>query len=540
MEDEGPVSRRGYLALIGASGLGGLAGCGGQTEPTQGTTSSTPAETVTATPTDTTTDTIEETETPDQWDVDPVEQDKLVGAHYYPWYWGEDGYGKNEDRPWLDHSPYTPELGQYDSRDTDVVNQHIKWAVENGVNWFLLNSGPSRGKKGRSIENSYLEAELSDQIHWSVGTGLDHLPVKDEEGRWVIDDPENIDALKWFLEDFEQAWFDHPNYLHIDGRPAVFDFTAGSRYAGDIEAGFDAAMDDLETRPYMIANPPAIWYPEFDTPEGVFAAYDAVKTYIDLPWRDEIDEQDYVNHWDTMAERWRLLTDRYDVSYIPGVTPGYDDTERKGTITHDVLDLTPDEFGELCDNALKYVEDSGPNAVIVTSWNEFPEGTTLEPAEEYGHTRLQTVKEHLGQANTSPIDVNAYPLIELEFNRTVTTGSGDDRSLAFYFSEFGLHDDVGEIRSYDIGNYPEEPAFISGTYHPTENQGVSGRWIGGEEARSSLYIHPDTAKATEAVLSGWPPGTRDIAADVYVDGERTDQVRFDPGGHAVYSVSLVD
>lgn len=532
MDRERSPTRRDVLKTGAAGAISAFAGC--STESEQPQNRGTP-------PAGTPTDTNEETETPEQWDVDPLEQDKLVGAHYYPWYWGEDGYGLNEARPWLSHTPYTPELGQYDSRDPDIVNQHIKWALENGINWFLLNTGAPRSQKGQTIENSYLEAELSDQLHWSVGTGLNHLQVEDEQGRKVIDDPENIDALEWFLSGFEEEWFDHPNYLHIDGRPAVFDFTAGSRYTGDIEAAFDAAMDDLDTRPYMIANPPAIWYPDVDTPEGVFAAYDAVKTYIDLPWPDEIDEHDYVTHWDTMAEKWRLLTDRYDVSYIPGVTPGFDDTEIEweGRVYHDVLDLTTDEFGQLCDNALKYVDDSGPNAVIVTSWNEFPEGTPIEPAEEYGHTRLQTVKEHLGQPSTAPIDVDAYPFVELEFDRTVTPGGGDDRSLAFYLTGFGVHDDSGEIRSYDIGDYPEEPAFIDGVYLPTENQVASGRWIGGEGARSSLYIHPDTAGATEAVLTGWPAGTQEITADVYVDGERTDQVGFDLPGTAEYRVSLV-
>lgn len=75
------LSRRRYLALLSTSSLGGLAGCGGQSEPPQGTTPSNGPGT--ATPTDTTTDTAGETKTPNRWEVDPLEQDKLVGAHHY-------------------------------------------------------------------------------------------------------------------------------------------------------------------------------------------------------------------------------------------------------------------------------------------------------------------------------------------------------------------------------------------------------------------------------------------------------------------------
>lgn len=55
-----------------------------------------------------------------------------------------------------------------------------------------------------------------------------------------------------------------------------------------------------------------------------------------------------------------------------------------------------------------------------------------------------------------------------------------------------------------------------------------------------MYLHRDTADAIEAVLSWRSVGNQEIAADVYVDGERADQVRFDPGGHAMYSISLVE
>lgn len=66
-----------------------------------------------------------------------MELDKLVGAYYYQWYRGDDGYGLHDDRPWLEHVPGEPVLGQNHSRDDDVINQHLKWALEHGINWFM-------------------------------------------------------------------------------------------------------------------------------------------------------------------------------------------------------------------------------------------------------------------------------------------------------------------------------------------------------------------------------------------------------------------
>jgi hypothetical protein len=121
-------TRRGFIAAIGGAALSGCAGIGERlntpsaSDADPGTPDSSPPGT-----------TSERTGTGAEWEVDPLEHDKMVGAYYYAWYQP----GQN----WLDRSPSTPVLGEYNSRDEDVINQHITWAAEHGINTFIYRWG---------------------------------------------------------------------------------------------------------------------------------------------------------------------------------------------------------------------------------------------------------------------------------------------------------------------------------------------------------------------------------------------------------------
>lgn len=100
------MNRRFFLRSAGAAAITALAGCntndGSQT--VDGTQTSTDSPTNTARETETPTEKRTETETPPEWEIDPLEHDKLVGAHYYPWYETHQGW-----QDWLWKTPATAE-----------------------------------------------------------------------------------------------------------------------------------------------------------------------------------------------------------------------------------------------------------------------------------------------------------------------------------------------------------------------------------------------------------------------------------------------
>lgn len=523
------MDRRRLLRSLGAAATAGVAGCQTVDDGAQPVDDG---------------DAPADGATTSEWSVDPLEQDKLVGAFYYAWYWGDDGYAIHRDRPWLAHSPYTPTFGQYDSRDPDVVNQQIAWALENGVNWFVINTGHPGGPIMDAVGNTFREAALADRIHYAFDIGFDHGPVTDEDGRYVVDDPRNVAEYRRYFRAYTD-FFDDPNYVRFDGRPVLFDFST-ARLTGDIAGALEAVATAIDEDPYMVANPTGFWAPPAVqpdvglTPEEIFAAYDAVRKYAAIPptGHDEA-EANYPAYLAAQTEYWRFLSDHHDTAFIPTVMPGFDDREIQwDRVHHEALDLTDEEFRAVCRRALDYV-DPALDAVVITSWNEFPEGSAIEPTEEYGHRRLDVVREELGEPPAEPVPVEDYRLLEFAFDRTVRPdGAPEAMQLAFFLEELVLVGESGPIRSYDVGTVGEEPPFVAGAYNRGTHGQHTGRWLGGPDELASCYVHPDAADSTEVALTGRPIAAGEVTAEVSLDDESAGRVRFETPGDATYRVSV--
>ena len=100
-----------------------------------------------------------------------------------------------------------------------------------------------------------------------------------------------------------------------------------------------------------------------------------------------------------------------DVEFIPNVYPGFDKTHSKFYRDEPVLVRNVERFSNFCNIARLHVDDD-INMVIVTTWNEWHEGTTIEPAIEYDFEYLQIIKTTLA----------GYRLLDLEAQISVERG----------------------------------------------------------------------------------------------------------------------
>src|SRR5687768_12953204 len=71
-----------------------------------------------------------------------------VGAYYYPWYYKE----RWTNEPVAD----TPRLGWYSSDDRKVAAQHVTWAKEAGIEFFLVSWLTAEGREGKNFANAVL------------------------------------------------------------------------------------------------------------------------------------------------------------------------------------------------------------------------------------------------------------------------------------------------------------------------------------------------------------------------------------------------
>jgi hypothetical protein len=80
-----------------------------------------------------------------------------------------------------------------------------------------------------------------------------------------------------------------------------------------------------------------------------------------------------------------------NMAFVPDAYPGFNNTLNEGANQPwVVLPRNASSFGEMLDTAMNY-RNSSLGIVMVTSWNEWMEGTMIEPSTKEGETFLNIV-----------------------------------------------------------------------------------------------------------------------------------------------------
>lgn len=449
--------------------------------------------------------------------IDPIETNRLVGVHYYPWYEMHQGHEN-----WTDRTVSTPVLGEYAAADRSVVDQHIKWSVDHGVRWWSISWwGPGSGTD-RALRRSILQAERFEHLMFSI---LYETKGRLEEFDYDLDRQGARDRLANDLAYLADHYFAQDNYRRVDGRPVVF-FYIGQTLRGDISGAFAEATAGLNTDLYILADVPfgtaPASYPIIDVA-------DAVTSYNPYSSRPDI-EQVFHDTYERGLKLLHLGAEAADLDYVPVLIPGFNDTGLPASIRMDnpVLSASPDRYERVCEQARPHLADA--ESVLVTSFNEWYENTQIEPSEEYGTAYLELTRDRLATGSSPGFDPTGERL-RLVFNETIVPAdvnpdSSDHRELAFMAGGLEFRDGEEVVVSFDVGSPGEEPLYLAGTYGSEGDGSRTWRWFGGPDAQTIVFVEADLSGADRAVLTGQPMRTDRIEADVYFGGSKTDHVVF--------------
>lgn len=524
-------NRRQLLTLISTWSLTGLAGCGQQ--QVDGLPNTSP----TAIPTDTRTSTA----TPEErWEINPLEHDKLIGAHYYPWYRTNPAFD-----PWAQKTPRTPVLGEYDSSNENVINQHIKWAREAGINWFNVSWWGINSPEDRTLRNHVLEAELGDQIDFSI--------LYESTGQLGRSPNLNDDSAKQQLRDdfryIEETYFDYSNYLRIDGRPVIYVYAVNT-FTGDIGGALELAQSSIDSDPYLLASISNIdpsrrrmtlfeeWMSVFDAiaPYSIYHG-ESLFSYREFSG-SELTLKEYTTYSANSFRNALLAADLTNIAVIPTVLPGGDNTHTPGGDSP-IIERSPPVFREMCAEHVDLLDPS-LDAMFITSFNEWPETTAIEPAEYWGETYLEIIAEEVADGDSQYLDPSIYDTLRLDFNQTIKP-EGSHRELALMGNRLKLMRNNGSlIDEFDIGVPEKEPILIEGAY-PTEETDSWGRfrWFGGPTERASIFFHPDVETPNTVEWTGLPMRSDVIEAEISFNGKVTNHVTFgERGPPETYTISV--
>jgi len=301
---------------------------------------------------------------------------KKVLAFYYPWYGNPQVSGRwfhwsnvDEAKKQIGSSTHYPILGPYDSHDPKVVEQHCRWAKEAGLDGFIVSWWHPNDFHDRAMP---LILDTAQKFGLEVTAYFETVPTRTRE-----------QALEYVMH-LLNRYGKHPAWLKLNGKPVIFVY---GRAIGEIgldgwlwviveanrryEGGAVFIGDQISKRAARI----------FD---GIHTYNITGQTAGKSP--DEIREwarKTFPNWVETAGDdRIACLTiiPGYDDSKLPDRKPPRPITERHGGETYRVL--------------WEAAIEANPDWVLITSWNEWHEGSEIEPSAEYGERELKTTAEY--------------------------------------------------------------------------------------------------------------------------------------------------
>lgn len=327
--------------------------------------------------------------------------------------------------------PKVPLWGYVDEADPKVMAMKIDTAKKYGIDvfifdWYWYNDGPFLQ---RCLEEGYLKAPnhygVKFAIMWANHTWLNIHPcaLKDVQSPPVLYLGEvTLETFEKITDHVINKYFSDPAYWTIKGKPffsiyEIHTFVDGlggidlAKKALDlfrakaIERGFPGVhinVVNIESRiPKCVQGKM--------TPRELinYLGIDSVTSYawvLDTP----LNSFPTVNYTD-VAERvfqiWEERVKAFGVPYYPNVSMGWDSSPRckqddpfepKGyPFTPVIVNNTPEEYKKALDMCKKFLlrHPECEFTLTLNAWNEWTEGSYLEPDMEYKYGYLEAIKE---------------------------------------------------------------------------------------------------------------------------------------------------
>lgn len=370
-----------------------------------------------------------------------------VAAYYFPnfhvdprneaWHgtgWTEWELVKRAEPRFAGHlQPRCPLWGYEDESDPAVMSRKIDVAAAHGLGAFLFDWYWYGGRPylQRPLEQAFMPAstenELDFAIMWANHDWINIHPWKRATGTTTLEpgavDPAQFQAATDYII---ERYFNHPRYLRVDGRPylSIYDLATLLDGLGGID-GAVPAIKDLRARA-MHAGFPEIHLNAVGWEHAVLPNHGSatdIDTAIAALGFDSVTSYVWVHHHrlptlqtpyaDILAaaeQGWAEFADRFPVQYFPNVTVGWDpsprtvqsdeyDPEQGYPHTNTISENGPEMFGAALDRARAFLDRTGARLLTINAWNEWTEGSYLEPDTTHGMAYLEELRRVFGVHN---------------------------------------------------------------------------------------------------------------------------------------------
>ena len=304
-----------------------------------------------------------------------------------------------------------PLLGYYDESNPECVDWQIKWAVENGIDCFLVDWYWVAGKQHLTHWfEAYRKARYRDQLQVAI--------------MWANHNPPNTHSREDWRQ-VTQEWLDHyftlPSYYQIKGKPALF---LWSPYNLRHDLGGSGAVKEALDESRAMAKAAGFAGIEFIAVNG-YDSPSAVKILAEEGYQGGTNYHEWGHAKDsaiqpkryafsdvaaTAPARWEEKDSWAGaMTYYPVVDTGWDSRPWHGDSALVIEGRTTEDFEALLREAKTFSEAHEKRPIILGPANEWGEGSYVEPNLEFGFSMYEAVRRVFAEGNPAAWPENLSP-----------------------------------------------------------------------------------------------------------------------------------
>ncbi len=348
-----------------------------------------------------------------------LESDYEIGAFYFPGWSQRSGWDKIAESAPI----RKPLLGYYDESNPEVVDWQIKWAAENGIQFFFVDWYWQHGAIYldhwvKAFQRAKYRSNLKWAIMWANHTGY---------GTHTSEDWKQV--TKFWLDNY----FNTPEYYKIDGKPVVVmwdhtivdhDMIEEAKKEGlDLKPGEGCKRAFKIVRDMCIeAGFPGVYFIAIKWPEHAVdpgtvqkyadAGFDATTIYHFMyPGKGVKDASLYSFDDVASAEKphWDERNRTGILPSIPNISTGWDSRPWHGFRNTVVYGRSVESFRKILKDYKEYAKVTGNKRVVFAPVNEWGEGSYIEPNNEFGFGMYEAIREELCKEPEGGFPVNYAP-----------------------------------------------------------------------------------------------------------------------------------
>lgn len=328
--------------------------------------------------------------------------------------------------------PKVPLWGYEDESDPKVMAKKIAAAADHGIDafifdWYYYNDGPYLD---RPIDRGFLKAKNNSRLKfafmWANHDWLEIQPYhRGNPPKLLYPGRVTPEGFGRITDHLIKDYFVKRNYWRIDGKPyfSFYDLNNLVGSFGSLEAT-RKALDDFRAKAKAAGLPglhlnAVVWENVVLPSEKTVVdaqkvvhelGFDSVTSYVWVHHAGLPQQQtDYNSVRDAYFDYWSHAAPRYEVPYIPNVTMGWDPSPRADQsqdfyasgypFTNTISNNTPENFRTALEMTKQRLlqDPKGLHILNINCWNEWTEGSYLEPDTLHGMAYLDAIKAVFGK-----------------------------------------------------------------------------------------------------------------------------------------------